>query len=86
MIEEEQRPRYWLYTLSMIAAVVGMTLVCAFLIPPFTSQLNVDSVLGFPLGFYFAAQGLVIMLIIVVNWAVSRQAEIDRKFGAIEDL
>jgi hypothetical protein len=25
-------------------------------------------------------------LIVVVNWAVSRQAEIDRKFGAIEDI
>lgn len=86
MIEEEQRPRYWLYSLALIAGVVALTLVCAFVFPAFAPGLNASRLLGFPIGFYFAAQGLVIVLIIAVYWAAGQQSHIDRKFGAIEDL
>lgn len=86
MIEEEQRPRYWLYTLAVAAGVLALTLACAFILPAFAPQLNVNSLLGFPIGFYFAAQGVVIVLIVAVYWTASQQSQIDRKFGAIEDL
>lgn len=86
MIEDQQRPRYWLITLSILSAVAVLAFVCAIIVPLFAPDLNQDSLLGFPLGFYFAAQGMVLLLIIVVNWAGGRQAEVDQKFGAIEDL
>lgn len=86
MIEEERRPRYWLYTLALAAGVVGLTFACALVFPAFVPELNANSLLGFPLGFYFAAQGLVIVLIIAVYWAAGQQSDIDHKFGAIEDL
>ena len=86
MIEDQQRPRYWLITVSIILAVASLTIFSAMLMPLFAPELNLDNLLGFPLGFYFAAQGLVIVLIVAVNWAGSWQAEVDRKFGAIEDL
>lgn len=86
MIEDQQRPRYWLITLSILSAVAALAILCATVVPLFTPDLNQDSLLGFPLGFYFAAQGMILLLIIVVNWAGGRQADIDQKFGAIEDL
>lgn len=86
MIEDQQRPRYWLITMSITIAVALLAIICAVVVPLLAPELNQDSVLGFPLGFYFAAQGLVIVLIVAVNWAGGRQAEVDRKFGAIEDL
>lgn len=86
MIEDQQRPRYWLITAFIMSAVAALAVASAVLIPLFTPTLNLNNLLGFPLGFYFAAQGIVIVLIVIVNWAGGRQAEIDRKFGAIEDL
>lgn len=86
MIEDQQRPRYWLITGLISAGVALFAALCALVVPLFASTMNSDSLLGFPLGFYFAAQGFVIIVIVVVNWTSGRQADIDRKFGAIEDL
>jgi len=85
MIEDQQRPRYWLITVSIVSAVSLLAVLGAVVIPLFAPGMNSQSLLGFPLGFYLAAQGVVIALIAIVNWVSSRQAEIDRKFGAVED-
>jgi putative solute:sodium symporter small subunit len=66
--------------------MVALIVVCAFVLPMFAAELNTDSLLSFPLGYYFAAQGVMIVLIVAVYWAGSRQAETDRKFGAMDDL
>ena len=86
MIDEEQRPRYWLQTLLLAGGIVGLIMICAFVLPLFAAELNTDSLLSFPFGYFFAAQGVMIVLIVAVYWAGSRQAETDRKFGATEDL
>lgn len=86
MIEDQQRPRYWLITAALSSAVVALAVACVFLLPVIAPELNRDSVLGFPLGFYLVAQGLVIALIAAVSWLGGRQARVDEKFGAIEDM
>ena len=86
MIDEDQRARYWFYTFALAAGVCLLIAVCAFVLPLFAVELNADSVLGFPLGYYFAAQGMMIVLIIAIFWGGGRQSETDRKFGATDDL
>ena len=86
MIDDEQRPRYWLHTLALAGGMVALIVICAFVLPLFTVELNTDNLLSFPLGYYIAAQGLMIVLIVAVYWSGSRQAETDRKFGAMDDL
>ena len=86
MIDDEQRPRYWRHTLLLACAMVAIILICAIVLPLFAVELNTNSLLGFPLGYFFAAQGVMIVLIVAVYWAGGRQAETDRKFGATEDL
>jgi putative solute:sodium symporter small subunit len=86
MIDEEQRPRYWRHTFYLASGMVALIVVCAFVLPMFAAELNTDSLLSFPLGYFFAAQGVMIVLIVAVYWAGSRQAETDRKFGAMDDL
>lgn len=85
MIDDEQRPRYWLQTLALAGGMVALIILCAFVLPLFAAELNTDSLLSFPLGYFFAGQGVMIVLIIAVYWSGSRQAETDRKFGATED-
>ncbi len=86
MIDEDQRARYWVYTLALAVGISALVGVCAFVLPLFTVELNADTILGFPFGFYLAAQGIMIILIVGVYWAGSRQSETDRKFGATDDL
>ena len=85
MIDDEQRPRYWLQTMLLALGMVALIVISAFLLPLFTAELNTDSLLSFPLGYFFASQGVILVLIVAVYWAGSRQAETDRKFGATDD-
>ena len=86
MIEEEQRPRYWMYTLILAMGTLAVILACAFLLPFNVVVLNASTFLSFPFGFYLTAQGVMIVLIVLVYWFAVRQAEIDRKFGATDDM
>lgn len=86
MIDDQQRPRYWQHTLLLAGGMVALVTICAFVLPLFAVELNVESLLSFPLGFYVAAQGVMIVLIVAVYWAGSRQGETDRRFGATEDM
>ena len=42
-------------------------------------------VLGFPLGFYMAAQGSLIVFVVMLFMFAKQQDKIDREFGMAED-
>ncbi len=86
MIDDEQRPRHWVYTSILAIGAVVVILGCLFLLPLVVDALNTGAFLGFPFGYYMAAQGVMIGLIVLVYWMAIRQEETDRKFGATEDL
>lgn len=86
MIDDEQRPRHWVYTSILAIGAVGIILACIFLLPLLVAELNSGTFLSFPFGYYMAAQGVIIGLIVLVYWMAVRQEETDRKFGATEDL
>ncbi len=86
MIDDEQRPRYWRHTLFLAVGMTAVIVFCAIVLPLFAVELNDTTLLGFPLGYYIASQGIMIGLIVAVYWTGSRQARTDRKFGATEDM
>jgi putative solute:sodium symporter small subunit len=51
----------------------------------FAPSLNGIRILGFPLGFYMAAQGSLIVFVVALFWFGKRQNEIDEEFGVQED-
>ena len=42
-------------------------------------------ILGFPLGFYMAAQGSLIVFVVMLFMFAKQQDKIDREFGMAED-
>lgn len=86
MIDDEQRPRYWRYTLILALGAVAVIGACVFLLPFLVVDLNSGTFLSFPFGYYLAAQGVMIGLIVLVFWFATRQEITDQKFGAAEDL
>ena len=86
MIDDEQRPRHWRYTVLLAFGAVAVIMACVFLLPFLVIPLNEGTFLGFPVGYYMAAQGVIIGLIVLVYWLAIRQEATDQKFGATEDL
>jgi putative solute:sodium symporter small subunit len=47
--------------------------------------LNSIVIFGFPLGFYMAAQGSLIVFVVLIFWFSHRQNQIDEDAGMAED-
>jgi putative solute:sodium symporter small subunit len=57
----------------------------SFFVHMFVDQLNTIKILGFPLGFYMAAQGSLLAFVIMLFVFSSRQESIDRQEGVAEE-
>ena len=81
----ERREAYWTKTSRLMWMILGCWLVFSFIIPAFAVQLNQIVIAGFPLGFYFAAQGSLISYVVLCFWNAHKQNKIDEEFGVAED-
>lgn len=76
---------HWLATRNLMLLVVAVWAIFSFFIHFFVGALNGITILGFPLGFYMAAQGSLIVFVVLIFWYAARQNSIDEEFGAAED-
>ena len=81
----DQREAYWRKTSRLMWIIMALWFFFSFLIPAFAVQLNTVSILGFPLGFYMAAQGSLISYVVLCFWNASAQNKTDEEFGVHED-
>ena len=77
--------RYWSKTSRLMWTIFALWIVFSFVIPLFANQLNAIKFLGFPLGFYMAAQGSLIAFVVLCVWNAIAQNKIDEEFGVQED-
>jgi putative solute:sodium symporter small subunit len=80
-----QRDAYWAKTSRLMWIIMAWWVFFSFVIPAFAVQLNTIKIAGFPLGFYFAAQGSLISYVVLCFWNASAQNKIDQEFGVAED-
>jgi len=80
-----QRDAYWNKTSRLMWTIMALWFFFSFIIPAFAVQLNNIVIAGFPLGFYFAAQGSLISYVVLCFWNASAQNRIDQEFGVAED-
>ena len=76
--------KYWQKTRGLMFLILALWFVFSFLIHFFVEKLNSLQFLGFPLGFYFAAQGSLIAFVIIIFYYASKQNKIDHEFGVNE--
>ena len=76
---------WWSKTKGLMITCLIVWAIFGYVIHFFVSALNNIVILGFPLGFYIAAQGSLIVFVALVFWYSSRQDAIDRKFGVAEE-
>lgn len=82
---DTQRSQHRLWTLALTAGVVGLVLILALIVPLFAQTINSYRLLEFPAGYYLAAQGAIVIFVVLIFWAAGRQERLDRKLGAAED-
>ncbi len=84
-LDRAQGEAYWKKTSGLMFTVLAIWFVAGFAVHLFAPSLNGIRILGFPLGFYFAAQGSLIVFVVGLFWFAKRQNQIDEEFGVQED-
>ena len=76
---------HWSRTRALMWTVLVLWILFGFVIHLFARPLNEVVIFGFPLGFYFAAQGSLIAFVIMIFWYAGRQNRIDEQHGVHEE-
>ena len=72
---------HWKDTSRLTVITLLLWFFFSIVVHAFGSSLNSISFLGFPLGYYMAAQGSLLAFVIIIFWTSSRQEKIDEKYG-----
>ncbi|MBI3708419.1 MAG: DUF4212 domain-containing protein [Proteobacteria bacterium] len=84
-LSTERQAEYWRRTSTLMWIILGLWFFFSFFVHIFAVQLNNIVILGFPLGFYMAAQGSLISFVVLCFWNASAQNKIDEEFGVAEE-
>ena len=78
---------HWRRTSRLMFTHLGVWFFFGFIIHMFVVPLNNFHIpiLGFPLGFYMAAQGSLIVFVVMLFMFAKQQEKIDRDHGYAED-
>jgi putative solute:sodium symporter small subunit len=75
---------YWRRNLVITAVLLGVWFVATFVVAWYARELNQVTFIGFPLGFYMAAQGSLIIYVLVI-WVYAKYMEkLDKQYGVEE--
>ena len=75
---------YWRKTRSLTLVLLGVWVIITFGFAWFARDLNEFSLFGFPLGFYMAAQGTLVIYLFLIWIYNRRMRKLEERFG-IED-
>ena len=78
---------HWRRTSNLMFIHLGVWVFFGYIVHMFVKQLNAFTIpiLGFPLGFYMAAQGSLIVFVVMLFMFARQQNQIDRDHGYAED-
>jgi len=84
-LSPEQAKAYWAKTSSLMWTLMALWVFFGFIIHFWAPELNGIKILGFPLGFYMAAQGSLIVFVVICFWNAIAQDKIDDEFGVSDE-
>jgi len=84
-MSEKSGDSYWQRTSSLMWLMIGLWIFFSFIVHMFVTPLNGIKIFGFPLGFYMASQGSLIIFVAMLFWFAKAQDKIDREEGVAEE-
>jgi putative solute:sodium symporter small subunit len=82
---ESNDDAYWNETRRLMFIHLGVWIFFGYIVHMFVNVLNNITIIGFPFGFYMAAQGSLIAFVVMLFLFAKQQDRIDRKYGVAED-
>jgi putative solute:sodium symporter small subunit len=80
----EKHQEYWRKNLRLTAVLLAIWFVATFVVIFFASQLNDIVIMGFPFAFYMAAQGSLIIYVVIIWFYARRMNQLDNEYGVQE--
>jgi putative solute:sodium symporter small subunit len=84
-LSPQRAVEYWRRTSRLMWIIMGFWFFFSFFVHFFAVQLNEIVILGFPMGFYMAAQGSLISYVVICFFNAWKQNKIDEEFGVAEE-
>ncbi len=72
---------YWRHTRRLTVGLLAFWLLVTFGVNWFARELNEYIFVGFPLGFYMAAQGVLVIYLLIIWYYNRRMKKLDAEFG-----
>ncbi len=85
MTDTSQRVAHWDRTKRLMIITLTIWFIFSFVVHWIADSLNAFTFLGFPLGYYMAAQGSEVIFVLLIFWFVKSQEKIDQETGFAED-
>jgi putative solute:sodium symporter small subunit len=85
-LSEDQKKSYWRYNMTLTTVLLIIWFVVTYLISGlWAASLNQFSFLGFPLGYYMAAQGSLAIFVVEIAVYAYLMNKLDLKYGIREE-
>jgi putative solute:sodium symporter small subunit len=85
-LTEQQKEAYWRYNIWLTTVLLIIWFVTAYIISGLLAGwLNQVTFLGFPLGYYMAAQGSLAIFVIEIAVYAYLMNKKDREYGMVEE-
>jgi putative solute:sodium symporter small subunit len=86
-VQDSNDAAHWNRTTRLMLTHLGLWFFFGYVVHMFVVPLNAIKIpiLGFPLGFYMAAQGSLIAFVVMLFMFARQQDRIDREHGVAED-
>lgn len=80
----EKHKEYWSKNLRVTAILLAIWFIVTFVFSFYARELNGISFLGFPLGFYFGAQGSLIIYVLIIWFYARYMNNLDKEYDVHE--
>jgi putative solute:sodium symporter small subunit len=85
-LTEQQKQEYWSYNVKLTTVLLAIWFVVTFLISGiWAGWLNQWTIIGFPLGYYMAAQGSLAIFVIEIAVYARLMNKKDEEYGIREE-
>lgn len=79
----EKHKEYWQRNLNITGVLLALWFVATFVVGWFARELNSITIIG-PLGFYMAAQGSLIIYVLIIWYYARKMNTLDQEYGVHE--
>ena len=79
-----QHQEYWRRNLNLTLVLLAIWFVVTFVMGYFARELATINFFGWPLSFYMAAQGSLIIYIVIIWYYARKMGQLDEEYGVAE--